>query len=127
MLALELFPKAVERINEKAEGANVERTDADVITAYMTGLSTRHRQFLGKIAFSSGKNYYIQLLLSPLAMTPIMANDSVRSQSSDAAIPDLLPFQEIGDEEIEPLASLAQNRDQLRLVFVSRAVLSHTG
>ena len=82
---------------------------------YTTRLSRRQKQFLGRITFSLGKNYYIHLQHT-LAETHGSIDDSI--QDHDRTASDSVPLREILDEEVDPLTSSAYNKDQLRLLFV---------
>ena len=95
----------------------LEQIDAPLVETYTMGLSQRQKQFLGKLTFSSGKNSYIQLQHPP-ARTLVATDDSIQTQDCDSAISSSLPFQEIKDEEVEPLISVAQDENQFRLLFV---------
>lgn len=109
------FQKVAARVNEIEEQVNQK-----LIATYMPGISKRQKQFLEKIAFSSGKNHYIQLPM-PLAKTPDIADDLIQTQDSDCATSESLLCQEINDQDVESLLSLAGNKDQLRLLYVYRA------
>ena len=82
---------------------------------YTTRLSRRQKQFLGRITFSLGKNYYIHLQHT-LAETHGSIDDSI--QDHDRTASDSVPLREILDEEVDPLTSSAYNKDKLRLLFV---------
>lgn len=111
---------AVEQIEQS------EQLDVVLIRTYQSTLSKRQKQFLGKIAFSSGINYYFQLQHPP-AVTGVATNDPIQTQGCDPATPGLTPFQEIKDEEVEPLISEAQHGDQIRLLFVYQACDRNSG
>lgn len=90
-----------------------------LIAPYTNQLSERQRQFLGKITFSLGTNYYLHLQ-HPLAETHGSANDSIHHHDRVASDSTLL--REVLDEEIEPLTLSARDKDQLRL-FVCGIVI----
>lgn len=94
-----------------------ERPDNPLVETYTMRLSKRQKQFLGKLTFSSGKNSYVQLQHPP-ARTHVATDDSIQTQDCDRVISSSPPFQEINDEEVEPLISVAQDEDQFRLLFV---------
>ena len=98
----------------------LEQSDTLPISSYLTGLSKRQREYVGKMTFSPGKNFYVQLQ-HPLASARMTTDGTIQAQDRDRAPLDSLPFQEIKDEEAEPLISLAQSGDQLRLLLVLRA------
>ena len=66
-----------------------------LITPYTSQLSKRQKQFLGKIIFSLGKNYFIHLQHS-LAETQGSADDSMQHHGDMAS--DSPSFREILDE-----------------------------
>ncbi len=110
----------------RISGANIEareqleQSDTLPISSYTTGLSKRQTEYLGKMTFSPGKNFYVRLQ-HPLASARITTDGTFQAQERDRAPLDSLPFLEIKDEEAEPLISSAQSGDQLRLLLVFRA------
>ena len=113
-------PEQIERSEQS------EQSDVDLIETYKSALGKRQKRFLSKIAFSSGKNYYLQLQHQP-AITGMATDDSIQTQGGDPATSDSIPFQEIKDEEVEPLISEPQHGEHFRLLFVYLACDPNSG
>lgn len=103
------------RQEEYQQSAEQAKEQSLLIAPYINRLSKRQKQFLGKIKFSLGKNYYIHLQ-HPIAETPGSTDDSI--QHHDRIALDSVPFREVLDEEIEPLTSSAHDKDHLQLLSV---------
>ena len=97
--------------SEQTEQLELSRPDQLLLRTYMASISNRQRQFLNNIAFGPGKNHYIQLQRPPLR-TRITNVDTIQAHGCHLTRSGSLSFQEIKDEEVEPLVSLAQDGDQ---------------